>query len=211
MMKDGEKIPQWLIWARKIDALAQAGLHYSQSEYDLDRYRQLKSLAAEIVAAYSQFENEEVLDHFVLEEGYSTPKVDVRAAVVEDGKLLMVRERLDDGWTLPGGWVDVGDRPASAAEREAQEESGYQVKAVRLVGVYDANRVGELRYHHAFKLIFLCELVGGEAAASYETSEVGWFDRDALPQPFSDERTKARHIEDIFAAAADPTCPTVFD
>lgn len=210
-MTDGDKIPQWLTWARKIDALAQAGLHYSQSEYDLDRYRQLKSLAAEIVSTYSQFENEQVLEHFVLEDGYSTPKVDVRAAVVEDGRLLMVRERLDGGWTLPGGWVDVGDRPASAAEREAWEESGYAVKAVRLVGVYDANRVGELRYHHAFKLVFLCELVGGEAASSYETSEVGWFERDALPQPFSGERTKARHIDDIFAAAADPTRPTVFD
>ncbi|MCB2178878.1 NUDIX hydrolase [bacterium] len=208
---DGENTPQWLTWARKIDALSQAGLHYSQSEYDLDRYRQLKDLAAEIVSTYSQYEPQQVLDHFNLEEGYSTPKIDVRAAVVEDGKLLMVRERMDGGWTLPGGWVDVGDHPASSAEREAWEESGYHVQAVRLVGVYDANRLGELRYHHAFKLVFLCKLISGEAQASYETSEVGWFAPDALPQPFSAERTKPRHIADIFAAVADPTRPTVFD
>lgn len=208
---EDHKLPKWLTWARKIDALSQAGLHYSQSEYDLDRYRQLKDLAAEIVSTYSQYKPQEVLDHFNLEEGYSTPKIDVRAAVVEDGKLLMVRERMDGGWTLPGGWVDVGDRPASAAEREAWEESGYQVRAVRLVGVYDANRTGELRYHHAFKLVFLCERTGGEATASYETSEVGWFPREALPQPFSGERTAPRHIADIFTAAADSNCPTVFD
>ncbi len=208
---DGDIIPQWLAWARKIDALAQAGLHYSQSEYDLDRYRQLKSLAAEIVSTYTQYEHEDVLGHFELEEGYSTPKVDVRAAVVDNGRLLMVREQVDGGWTLPGGWVDVGDRPANAAEREAQEESGYQVRATRLVGVYDANRIGELRYHHAFKLVFLCEKVGGEAATSYETTEVGWFERDSIPQPFSGERTKARHIADIFALVNDPERQTVFD
>ena len=99
----------------------------------------------------------------------------MRAAVVQDGKLLLVRERVDGGWTLPGGWVDVGDRPAEAAERETREESGYDVRADRLVGVYDANRVGELRFHHAFKLVFLCRLIGGDAAVSYETTEVGWF------------------------------------
>ena len=205
------QIPQWLVWARKIDALAQAGLHYSQSEYDLDRYRQLKQVAAEIVSSHTSLTEAEVLDHFTLAEGYSTPKVDVRAAVIREGKLLMVRERLDGGWTMPGGWVDIGDRPADAVEREAFEESGYKVRASRLVGVYDANRVGELRYHHAFKLVFLCDLLGGEAAASYETTDVGWYALDELPRPYSGERTKQRHIEDAFAMAADPDRPTVFD
>jgi ADP-ribose pyrophosphatase YjhB (NUDIX family) len=208
---DGDNIPKWLVWARRIDALAQAGLHYSQSEYDLDRYRQLQGLAAEIVAEYTQYEHEDVLAHFELAEGYSTPKVDVRAAVIDNERLLMVRERLDGGWTLPGGWVDVGDRPANATERETQEESGYRVRATRLVGVYDANRVGELRYHHAFKLIFLCEKTGGAAATDYETTEVGWFDRDSIPQPFSGERTKSRHIADIFALVDDPSRKAVFD
>jgi ADP-ribose pyrophosphatase YjhB (NUDIX family) len=208
---DAKEIPQWLVWARKIEALAQAGLHYSESEYDLDRYRQFQQLASEILAAYTPYDQNEVLSHFELSDGYSTPKVDVRAAVVEKGKLLLVRERIDGGWTLPGGWVDVGDRPADAAEREAFEESGYQVRAKRLVGVYDANRLGELRFHHAFKLVFLCDRVGGNAASSFETTEVGWFERESLPQPFSGERTNWRHIEDVFAMVEDPSRPTIFD
>ncbi|MBN2045631.1 MAG: NUDIX hydrolase N-terminal domain-containing protein [Anaerolineales bacterium] len=208
---DEKQIPQWLKWARRIEALAQAGLHYSKSEFDLDRYRQLKKLAAEIVTVHTALPEKQVQEAFSLADGYATPKVDVRAAVVEAGKLLLVREHVDGGWTLPGGWVDIGERPAEAAERETFEESGYRVRANRLVGVYDANRLGELRFYHAYKLVFLCDLNGGNPATSYETSEVGWFERDALPQPFSGERTKPRHIEDIFTALADPNKPTVFD
>lgn len=209
---ENQKIPQWLVWARKIDAIAQAGLHYSENVYDLDRYRQLQKVAAEIVAEYTQFTDAAVLEHFSLLDGYSTPKVDVRAAVFnQEGKLLMVRERIQDGWCMPGGWADVGDLPGNAAEREAFEEAGYQVKATRLIGVYDANRLGELRFHHAFKLVFLCEVVGGEATTSMETSDVGWFGQDEIPQPFSGERTKWRQVEDAFRFYTDPDMPTIFD
>lgn len=209
---ENEKIPQWLTWARKIEAIAQAGLHYSENDFDLERYRQLRQLAAEIIASHTTLPESKVLEHFILADGYSTPRIDVRAAVFNDeGRLLMVRERIQDGWTLPGGWADVGDMPANAAEREAFEEAGYQVKATRLVGVYDANRTGELRYHHAFKLVFFCKLVGGESATSIETSDVGWFGRDEIPQPFSGERTKWHHIKDAFRLYDDPDLPTVFD
>ena len=100
---------------------------------------------------------------------------------------------------------------ATLDEREALEESGYQVRAVKLVGVYDANRTAELRFNHAFKLVFLCELLGGEAAESYETTEVGWFDWEHIPQPFSGTRTNQRHLDDVRALIADPDRPTVFD
>lgn len=209
---ENEKIPQWLVWARKVEAIAQAGLHYSENGYDLDRYHQLKEIAAEIVADHTTLPEAEVLEHFNLLDGYSTPKVDVRAAVFNnDGKLLMVRERIQDGWTMPGGWADVGDMPANAAEREAFEEAGYEVKATKLIGVYDANRIGELRYHHAFKLVFFCKLIGGQAATSMETSDVGWFGRDNIPQPFSGERTKWRHVEDAYRTFDNPDLPTIFD
>ncbi len=203
--------PKWLAWARRVEAIAEAGLHYSDNEYDLERYRQLRQVAAEIVAEHTTLPQEEVLAHFELTAGYATPKVDVRAAVIEQGKILMVRERIDGGWSLPGGWADVDDMPGNAAERETFEEAGYQVKAERLVGVYDANRLAEFRFHHAFKLVFLCSMNGGQATTSYETSDVGWFAQDEIPQPFSGTRIGQRHIDDCFAAYQDPARPTIFD
>jgi ADP-ribose pyrophosphatase YjhB (NUDIX family) len=137
--------------------------------------------------------------------------VDVRGAVFQDGKLLMVRERMDGGWTLPGGWADVGDVPSEAAEREVWEEAGFRVEARRLIGVYDANRVGPLEVFHAFKLVFLCDLLSGEPTRSSETSEVAFFGPDELPGELSGERTKPRQIQDAFAALANPNLPTVFD
>ncbi len=210
-MAQDAHIPQWLEWARRIQALAQTGGHYAPNEFETQRFQQLNDLAAEIVTAHAALPKAEVLQGFSLGVGYATPKVDVRAVVFREGRLLMVREKLDGGWTLPGGWADVGDRPAGAAERETWEEAGYRVKATRLVGVYDANRLGELRFNHAFKLVFLCDLVGGEAATSMETTEVGWFARAEIPQPFAGQRTRWRHIEDAFAMHADPQRATVFD
>jgi ADP-ribose pyrophosphatase YjhB (NUDIX family) len=211
-MNDEKPIPNWLTWARAIQGIAQSGLHYTESDYDAERYLKLRQIAANMVAYAAEYDPAEVLGIFDLGVGYATPKVDVRGAVINvKGELLMVREKRDAGWTLPGGWADVGDVPSEGAEREVWEESGYEVKARKLVGVYDANRSGEMAFSHAYKLVFLCDLVGGEAAASNETTEVGWFLQDAIPQPFSGERTLQRHIDDVFAAYRDPAVVTVFD
>ena len=148
---------------------------------------------------------------FTSQIGYATPKVDVRAAVFDDGKLLFVREKLDGGWTMPGGWVDVGNVPSEAAERETLEESGFQVKARKIIGVYDGNRISPLEVFHAFKLVFLCDLLGGAARPSDETTEVGFFGRDEIPPELSGERTKPRHIRDAYHALAHPESPTLFD
>ena len=112
---------------------------------------------------------------------------------------------------MPGGWADVGDRPSEAAEMEAWEEAGFHVKARKVVGVYDANRVRPLDLFHAFKVIFLCDIIDGEARPSRETSEVGFFGLSEIPSSFSGERTTARHIRDVFAALDNPEIPTVFD
>jgi ADP-ribose pyrophosphatase YjhB (NUDIX family) len=211
-MRDEKMIPNWLTWARLIQSIAQSGLHYSTSDYDAERYLRLQQVAADMVANSADLDPVDVLENFRMGEGYATPKVDVRGAVFNpQGELLMVREKRDGGWTLPGGWADVGDVPSEGAEREVLEESGYRVKAVRLVGVYDANRAGELRFSHAYKIVFLCELISGEAAVSTETTEVGWFAEDRIPQPFSGERTRQRHIEDSFAAYHNPNRAAVFD
>jgi ADP-ribose pyrophosphatase YjhB (NUDIX family) len=143
--------------------------------------------------------------------GYATPKVDVRGAVFRDDAILLVRERSDGGWTLPGGWADVGDSPAAAVEREIAEESGYQARAVRLLAFYDRNKHGHPPYaFHAYKVFFLCELTGGEAQPGGETSEVGFFREDALPE-LSLTRVVPAQIARLFAHYRHPDWPADFD
>ena len=203
--------PRLLQWAREIQALAQTGYEYAGDEFQKDRCRRLMEIAAEMVSENSDLEFISIAGAFKEQLGYATPKVDVRAAVFDQGKLLLVREVEDGGWTMPGGWADVGDVPSEAAEREAWEETGFRVKARKVIGVYDANRIAPLQLFHAFKVVFLCDLLGGEARPSRETSEVGFFSREEIPPQLSGERTRARHIEDAFAALQDSSIPAVFD
>lgn len=206
-----EAAPRWLRWAREIQALSQTGYHYSENDYQRERYRRLAEIAAEIFSSHTDLPFQPVLSSFLSQEGYATPRVDVRAAVFRDGQLLLVRERADGCWTMPGGWADVGDRPSEAVEREVWEEAGYRVKARRLIGVYDANRVEPLDLYQAFKIVFLCELLEGEARTSFETSEVAFFGPNEIPTQLSGERTNARHIRDAFNYYRHPDTQAVFD
>jgi 8-oxo-dGTP pyrophosphatase MutT (NUDIX family) len=208
MVGSGE---QWLTWAREIQAIAQTGLHFSTNEFDRQRYARLAEISAEIFANYTGAEKENLVEMFLAQTGYATPKVDVRSAVIREGQLLMVRERADGGWSMPGGWADVNEAPSTVAEREVWEESGYQVKARSLVGVYEANGgVAPIGVFHAYKLVFLCDLLGGTATTSNETSDVGFFDPEKLPT-LSDRRTPPRVIARVFAHNADPSLPVDFD
>ncbi len=210
-MGDNNNIPQWLRWAREIQAIAQTGETYTQNDWQSQRYQRLLEISAEIISDHTGYPVELIVESFKLQPGYATPKVDVRGAVFRDGKILLVREKMDGGWTMPGGWADVGDSPAAGAEREVWEELGFRVKARKIIGVYDANRTPPLELYHAVKLVFLCDIVSGEAAISDETTEVGFFSLDDIPQPYSGERTRQRHIDHAFAAFVDPTIPTVFE
>lgn len=203
--------PQWLLWAREIQAIAQTGNTYARDQYQRERYQRLQEIAAEILAAHAQLPQNITLPQYFAQKGYATPKVDVRSAVFQSQKLLMVRERSDGGWTLPGGWADVGDLPSYAAEREVLEESGYIVRAKRLIGIYDANRLGPLDLFHAYKIVFLCDLLSGGPRPGLETSEVAFFAADELPDRLSGERTLPRHIQDAFACLHDPDHRVVFD
>ncbi len=205
------KPPRLLEWAREVQALAQTGLHFAQDDYQRDRSRRLLEIAAEMISENSNADFLPLAKAFRSQCGYATPKIDVRAAVFREGKLLLVRERADGGWTMPGGWADVGDGPSEAAERETWEEAGFRVKARKVIGVYDANRIGPLQVFHAYKIVFLCELIEGEARPSDETSEVAFFGEGDIPHVLSGERTVPRHIRDAFASLANPNCPTVFD
>ena len=201
----------WLDWAREIEAIGQTGLHYAVDEFDRQRYHRLMEISAEMIGSQVDLKPDLLMNIFIKQLGYATPKVDVRAAVFRDQKLLMVRERADGGWTMPGGWADVGDIPSKAAEREAWEEAGLHVKAKKLIGVYDANRTGPLELFHAYKLLYLCDLISGEPTTSYETDEVAFFSWHDIPENLSGERTLRRHIEDAFAVWVDPTRAVVFD
>ena len=203
--------PRWLEWAREIQALSQTGLAYGETAYDIQRYRRLMEIAAEIVECHTELARKPVLESFLAQRGYATPKVDVRGAVLRDGRLLLVQERADERWAMPGGWADVGDVPSEMVAREVREESGFEVKPCKVIGVYDANRGGRpLELYHAYKIVFLCEIVGGEASASDETLAVDFFRFDDLP-PLSAERTNERHLAEVLAHLQDDRRPAAFD
>ncbi len=204
------EFPQWLSWAREIQAISQTGLHFAENEYQRERFQRLSEISAEIIGTYTNLNSEDLLKIFDNQIGYATPRIDVRGAAFQHGNLLLVRERVDGGWTMPGGWADVGDIPSIAVEREVLEEAGFVVEARKVVGVYDANRTGHLEVFHAFKIVFLCEILSGEPRPSYETSEVAFFSRNEIPEVLSGERTKQRHIQDAFIALSE-NCPTIFD
>ncbi len=202
---------KWLDWAREIQAISQTGYHYAENDFQRQRNRRLSEIAAEIIHHHSNLGVAEIKETFVLQSGYATPHVDVRGAVFQEGKILLVRERSDNGWTMPGGWADVGDSPSESVEREVWEESGFQVKTSRVIGVYDANRVHPLDIFQAYKIVFLCDIVSGAARPSNETSQAAFFEPDALPAELSGERTNFRHISDAFKALANPDTAVIFD
>jgi ADP-ribose pyrophosphatase YjhB (NUDIX family) len=207
------EVPTWLQWARRMQALAQSGLTYARDPYDVERYEALRTLAAEMLAAHAGMPRETVDTLFAADVGYATPKLDVRGVVFrDDGAVLLVRERSDGGWTLPGGWVDVGEAPSEAVEKEVREESGYVVRATKLLALLDRDRHGHPPHaHHIWKVFIRCSLVGGAAATpGLETEGVGFFHVDAIP-PLSLTRIVPAEIARMFEHYAHPDWPTDFD
>ena len=190
--------PKWLVLAREIYTLSQAGLTYSGNEYDIQRYKRLQEISAEMLASQSELSQAAILQSFSMQSGYATPKIDVRGAVIRDGKILLVREKADGRWAMPGGWGDIGDAPAAMVAREVWEESGFRVSVDKLVGVYDANRLQPLEFYHVYKLIFMCAITSGEATTSIETLDVDFFELDNLP-PLSEIRTNKKILDEVFA------------
>ncbi len=212
--------PNCLKWSKQLAALAQDGLTYSQNPYEIERYQHIREIAAEMMAAGprcggadSGLEKRTILELLGREQGYATPKVDVRAAAFRDDKILLVKERIDDGWTLPGGWADPCQSPAEAAVREAFEESGFEVRVTKLAAVYDRSRHPHLPYmpFHIYKHFFICTITGGAATPSHETTGVNFFARDALPEKLSISRTLPEQIARMFEHYHHPALPTDFD
>jgi ADP-ribose pyrophosphatase YjhB (NUDIX family) len=200
-----------LVWARQLQAIAQNGLAFSRDPFDRQRYLQLQELAASMLSTELEVSADTTRSFWDGEHGYATPKVDVRGGVFEAERVLLVRERSDGRWTLPGGWVDVNDAPAAAVAREIREESGYEAHAVKLAALVDKNRHPHPPgVHHIYKLFFLCELTGGAPATSAETDAVGFFPVHSLPE-LSTGRVLATQIERLYQHALDRSLPTDFD
>jgi ADP-ribose pyrophosphatase YjhB (NUDIX family) len=204
--------PQWLKIAREVRAIAQTGLAFTADGFDHQRYARLRELAALLMAQGSATEHESILELLRQEKGYATPKVDVRGAAFQDGRVLMVREISDGKWTLPGGWADVNQSAGECVVREIAEESGFKARALKLAAVYDYHKSGHPPRHidSIYKMFFICEITGGAACASDETSEVAFFPRHELP-PLSLGRTTAAQIDRMFHHREHPELATDFD
>jgi ADP-ribose pyrophosphatase YjhB (NUDIX family) len=205
-----ETSPKWLELARELFSISQSGLTYCKNEYDLHCYRRLQEISAEIIANESGFSLQSAKNAFSMQAGYATPKIDVRAAVIRDGRILLVQEKADGKWAMPGGWADIGETPSKMVEREVLEESGFKVRAAKVVAVYDANRAEPMEFFHAYKIIFLCEILGGEACPDHEILTVDFFAPADLP-PLSLARTSERMVQEVFAHVRDSSRPAAFD
>ncbi|MDP4172197.1 MAG: NUDIX hydrolase N-terminal domain-containing protein, partial [Bacillota bacterium] len=129
--------PKWLDWAKQLQSIAQAGLLYSKDIYDLERFELIRNISVDILAQHTEVKKTVIKDLFASETGYATPKVDIRAVVFKDDKILMVQEKTDGNWALPGGWADIGLTPSEVAVKEVKEESGFDVKAIKLLAITD--------------------------------------------------------------------------
>jgi ADP-ribose pyrophosphatase YjhB (NUDIX family) len=203
--------PQWLEWAHKLQAVAQNGLGYASNPHDRLRYQEVNRIAAQILSSYTNLAEPRIIEIFDSQEGYATPKLDVRGVVFLDNKILLVKELSDGGWTLPGGWVDVGEPPSLAVEREVFEESGFIVHADKLLAVYDRNLHGHPPHpFHIYKLFFRCVITGGAPADSIETAQASFFSEHEIP-PLSLGRTTPQQIMRFFESMHNPDEPTDFD
>lgn len=204
--------PDWVVWARRLRAIAQTGLEFAPSEYDRERYREILQIAEDIFARHTLVEHPQIRDFFAFDvTSYATPQIDVRGGIFDADKVLLVRERLDGLWTLPGGYADVNTSPREAVEREIFEESGYRARAVKLAMLYDK------RFHghppsprHSYKAFFLCERTGGEPRTSYETTDIRFFPVTDLPD-LSLPRVTASQIQRLYEHHLRRDLPTDFD
>ena len=203
---------RWLDWAKRLRAIAQTGKTYTQDPYDAERYDELRAIAEQMLAGLSGAAPDVIRNLYVAETGYPTPKLDVRGGVFRDGEILLVRETTDGRWSLPGGWIDEHDSPARAAEREVHEETGFQVRAARLVAVKDRHLhdYRPRRLERIYKLFFLCEIVGGAARTSIETSDVQFFSTNDLPD-LSNGRVLVDDIVLLDRYRRDPSLDAYFD
>ena len=202
---------KWLEWATRLQSIAQSGLTFGENQYDLDRYQQIRDLSVEIMHEYTDVKHEKIINLFASETGYQTPKVDIRAAVFKDDKILMVKEKIDGKWSLPGGWADVNTSVSESAVRECQEEAGAEVKPKRVIAIHHANKQNNFVYPYTiYKIIVECDLIKYCFEENSETLGSGFFSSDNLPE-LSVERNNLNQINLCFEAKKYKLFEPVFD
>lgn len=202
---------KWLKWAIEIQSLAQAGLTYTDNVYDIERYERLREIAAEIIEEKSNISLEKVKDLFCNENGYQTPKIDTRAAIFKDDKILLTHEN-NGTWSLPGGWCDVLESVASNTIKEVKEETGLDVETIKIIAVQDRNKHNKPIYAYGVcKIFVLGNVIGGEFIENIETTEIKYFSLDEIPNNLAEEKTNNEQIEMCFKAYKDEKWQTQFD
>jgi len=203
--------PKWLEWAKQLQSIAQAGLTYSKDVYDIERFEMIRNISVEIMTEYTNVDHKTIKELFANETGYATPKVDIRAVVFKGDSILMVREKQDGDWSLPGGWADIGLTPGEVAVKEVKEESGYIVKPKKLIAVFDKNcHPHPPSLYHVYKLLIECEIIGGKPQEGIETNAVRFFGENELPA-LSIARNTASQIALAFKHLYNPQEPVYFD
>lgn len=201
----------WLEWIKQIHAIARWGLTYAKDPFDLERYEVLHQLSVEMMADFTRMDKSRIEDLFANEVGYLTPKVDVRGVVFKDGKLLMVQEKWDGRWTIPGGWADIGLSPAEVAVKEVREEAGLEVRPVKMLAMLDKKFYSHpISPYHIYKVFMRCEITGGAISTGLESQGVGFFGPDELPE-LSAQRITPEQIALLFQHYQDPERATDFN
>lgn len=182
--------------ANRIRAIAQNGLVYSLNEYDTERYEELLNLSSKITSLVSGHNLSEIKECFSIEKEYVTPKVDIRAVVFNaNDEILMVKEKADGCWSLPGGWADVGFSPKEIAIKEVKEETGLDVVPIKLLAVLDQKSHNHPpALHYAYKIFILCEISGGELSTAFDILDCNFYPQDNLP-PLSLNRVLKSQID----------------
>ena len=202
---------KWLKWAIEIQSLAQAGLTYTDNVYDIERYERLREIAAEIIEEKSNISLEKVKDLFCNENGYQTPKIDTRAAIFKDDKILLTHEN-NGTWAMPGGWCDVLESVKSNTKKEVKEETGLDVETIKIISIQDRNKHNKPIYAYGVcKIFVLCNVIGGEFIENIETTEIKYFSLDKIPNNLAEEKTNNEQIEMCFKAYKDEKWQTQFD
>lgn len=201
---------RWLEWAIELQSLAQAGLTYGKDAYDKERYERIREISAEMVAYKADIPVEKVKGLFCNETGYQTPKLDTRAAIFQDGRILLVKEN-NGKWSLPGGWVDVNVSVRENTIKEVREEAGLEVTADKVIAIQDRAKHNLPAYAYGVcKVFVLCSVVGGEFRENIETTGFAYFAADELPE-LAAEKNNEEQIRMCFEAYKDPHWSTLFD